>query len=412
MNPEEIKEDFPILLQEIHGQPLVYFDNAATSEKPTQVIEAVKEFYEKYNANIHRGIHNLSQKASELYENAHDEVAKFINAGGREEIIFVRNTTEAINLVAHSYGRKLHEDDEVVTTIMEHHSNILPWEVLAKRKGIKVKYVEVEENGTFNYDAFKEAITENTKLVTITHVSNVLGTINEVERVTQLAHNKDALILIDGAQSAPHMPVDVQEIDCDFFAFSGHKMIGPTGIGALYVKKKSLSRLSPYQEGGGMIDSVNWKAEEKKCSITRKGPPWKFEAGTPNIAGGIGFAEAVKYLEKIGMENIREHEKELTSYALDRIEDETEGVKIYGPRDPEIRGGILSFTVKNTSLSYHDVAAIFNEYGICVRSGFHCAQPLHEYLGSEGTVRASFYLYNTEKEVDKFINILKQIEKM
>lgn len=412
MDLEKIRGDFPILDQEIHEAPLIYFDNTATSQKPIQVIDAVKEFYEKYNANIHRGIHELSQKASEIYENAHDKVAEFINAGGREELIFVRNTTEAINLIAHSFGRELREGDEVVTTLMEHHSNILPWEALAEKKDIKVKYLKVQENGTFSLDAFKEAITENTKLVTVTHVSNVLGTINNVKKIAQLAHNNGAYLLVDGAQSAPHMPIDVQEIDCEFFVFSAHKMLGPTGIGALYAKKEILSQLSPYQRGGGMVDSVTWKMETKECKPRWKKPPWKFEAGTPNIAGGIGFAEAVKYLEKIGMHEVREHEKKLTKYALDRMEDELRKIKIYGSKDAKIRGSILSFTVENSSLSYHDVATILNEYGISVRSGFHCAQPLHEYLGIDGTVRASFYLYNTKREIDKFINVLKKIEEM
>lgn len=411
MDVKKIRCDFPILKRELHGHPLIYFDNAATSQKPKQVINAIKEFYEKAYANIHRGVHDLSQIASEKYENAHKKVAEFINAKSQKELIFVRNTTEAINLVAKTYVSNLEKGSEIVTTLMEHHSNILPWIELADRKNIKVRFVDLTENGNLDFNDLKEKISDKTKLVAVNHISNVLGTINDVKKITNLAHENNALVLVDGAQSAPHMAVDVTALDCDFFAFSSHKMLGPTGIGALYGKKEILERLPPYQSGGGAIDRVDWMSQRKTCSTTWKGLPWKFEAGTPHIAGGIGFAKAIEYLENVGIKEIHTHEKKLTRYCLARIKDEVESIEIYGPKDPQKHAGIISFNIKN-SLTYHEVAGVLNEYGIAVRSGFHCAQPLHKYLGSKGSVRASFYLYNTKEEIDKFINVLKTISKM
>lgn len=406
---KEIRSDFPCLNRKLHGNPLIYLDNTATTHKPSQVIESVKEFYENYNANIHRGIHDLSQQASEMYENAHDKVAEFINANGQEEIIFVRNTTEGINLVAHSYQPHLEKGDEILVTLMEHHSNILPWLELEKRQGIHVKFVRIKEDGTLDYKDLKTKLTRKTKLVAVTHISNVLGTINNVKKITKLAHEKNALVLVDGAQSAPHIPVNVKDIDFDFFTFSGHKMLGPTGIGVLYGKEHLLRDLIPYQRGGGSIESVKWTPKKKRVTTKWKGLPWKFEAGTPNIAGGIGLAEAIKYLEEVSMSSIQKHEQKLTKYALDRIQDEVENITIYGPTDPKLRVGVISFTIDSTSLTYHDVAGIFNEYGIAVRSGFHCAQPLHEFFEIKGSIRASFYLYNTKEEVDRFIKILKKV---
>ncbi|NIQ06778.1 MAG: cysteine desulfurase [Candidatus Korarchaeota archaeon] len=410
MDVEKIRRDFPILTRKIHDTPTIYLDNTATSQKPTKVINAVKNYYEKYNANIHRGIHDLSQEASEMYDKAHKTVAEFIHANSKKEIIFVRNTTEAINLVAKTFGTKLKRGDEILTTLLEHHSNILPWLALEKERGIKVKFVKVKENGVLDLEELKEKLTGKTKLIAITHISNVLGTILPVKEITKIAHEKGALVLVDGAQSAPHMSVDVNAINCDFFAFSGHKMLGPTGIGVLYGKEKLLNELPPYQRGGGAIDKVHWVSKRETCTIRWKSLPWKFEAGTPNIAGGIGLAEAVKYLESVGMDVIRNHERKLTSSALKQME-EIDGVTIYGPKDPNKRAGILSFTIEG-ELNYHEVAGIFNEYGICVRSGFHCAQPLHEFLGSKGSVRASFYLYNTKSEVEQFLSVLTDISEM
>lgn len=403
MNVKKIREDFPILKRKINGKPLIYFDNTATSQKPIQVINAIREFYEKHNANIHRGVHTLSQEASEMYEEAHDKVAKFINARGREGVIFVRNTTEAINLVAYSWGlNNLKEGDEIVATVMEHHSNIVPWQFLEQRKGVVLKFVDINDDGTLKMEDYEKLITEKTKLVTVTHVSNVLGTINDVVKIGKLAHEVNALFLVDGAQSVPHMPVDVRKIDCDFLAFSGHKMLGPTGIGVLYGKEELLQKMEPFLGGGDMIHEV-WLHKATYNTL-----PWKFEAGTANIAGGVGLAAAIDYLEKIGMENIREHEKKLTEYALKKME--IENIHIYGPLDVKIKGGVISFNIKD--LNPHDVAALLDEHGIAVRSGHHCAQPLMRRLGVNGTVRASFYIYNTKEEIDIFVEALEKIVKL
>ena len=403
MDVEKIREDFPILRRKINGKPLVYFDNTATTQKPVQVINAVKEFYEKHNANIHRGVHTLSQEASEMYEEAHYKVAEFINARKKEEIIFVRNATEAINLVAYSWGmNNLKSGDEIVATVMEHHSNIVPWQFLEQKKGVVLKFVEINDDGTLKMEEYERLITDRTKLVTVTHVSNVLGTINDVIKIGKLAHEVGALFFVDGAQSVPHMPVDVKKIDCDFLAFSGHKMLAPTGIGVLYGKEEILKGMEPFLGGGDMIHEV-WLHKATYNTL-----PWKFEAGTPNIAGGVGLAAAIDYLERIGMENVREHEKELTEYALKEME--VEGVEVYGPLNVDIRGGVISFNIKD--LNPHDVAALLDEQGIAVRSGHHCAQPLMRRLGVKGSVRASFYVYNTKEEVDFFVQNVKRIIKM
>ena len=409
LDVEKIREDFPILSRKINGKRLIYFDNTATSQKPIQVINAIKEFYEKHNANIHRGLHTLSQEASELYEEAHDEVASFIGADGREEIIFVRNTSEALNLLAFTIGLKeVSESDEIIVTIMEHHSNLLPWFTLAKKVKAHLKIVDIKPDYTLNYEMFEELISDKTKIVAITHMSNVLGTINDVKKIARIAHENDALVIIDGAQSVPHLPVNVKELDIDFLAFSGHKMLGPTGIGVLYGRRDLLDAMPPFLLGGDMIRAVHCDISGT-CDVIWNKLPWKFEAGTPNIAGGIGLAEAVRYLRKIGMDNVRRHEEELTRYALRRMKEEFEGIiNIYGPSRVEVRGGIISFNVEG--LDPHEVALYLDEYGIAVRSGFHCAQPLHEMLGlKNGSTRASFYIYNTKEEIDIFITALREI---
>ena len=407
-NPYEIRKDFPILDREINGYKLIYFDNAATSQKPRQVIDVMKEFYEKYNANIHRGVHTLSQEASELYENAHKEVANFINADGMEEIVFVKNTTEAINLVAYSWAlNKLSEGDEVLTTLLEHHSNIIPWEILSKIRGFKVKYADINADGTLNIESLEQLTTEKTRIICVSHVSNVTGAINDVKRIAKLAHENDAIIILDGAQSVPHMPIDVKNLDVDFLAFSGHKMLGPTGIGVLYGKRELLEEMEPFLGGGSMIKSVRCRSPNGNCQIEWHDLPWKFEAGTPNICGGIGLMEAVKYLRRIGMENVQRHERELTEYVLKRF-GEFEKVKFYGPKDASLKCGIIPFNIDG--MNPHDVALMLDSFGIMVRSGYHCAEPLHRRLGIKGSARASFYIYNTKEEIDRFIEVLRNIE--
>ena len=407
-NPYEIRKDFPILDREINGYKLIYFDNAATSQKPRQVIDVMKEFYEKYNANIHRGVHTLSQEASELYENAHKEVANFINADGMEEIVFVKNTTEAINLVAYSWAlNRLSEGDEVLTTLLEHHSNIIPWEILSKIRGFKVKYADINADGTLNIESLEQLTTEKTRIICVSHVSNVTGAINDVKRIAKLAHENDAIIILDGAQSVPHMPIDVKNLDVDFLAFSGHKMLGPTGIGVLYGKRELLEEMKPFLGGGSMIKSVRCQSPNGNCQIEWHDLPWKFEAGTPNICGGIGLMEAVRYLRRIGMENVQRHERELTEYVLKRF-GEFEKVKFYGPKDASLKCGIIPFNIDG--MNPHDVALMLDSFGIMVRSGYHCAEPLHRRLGIKGSARASFYIYNTKEEIDRFIEVLRNIE--
>jgi cysteine desulfurase/selenocysteine lyase len=409
LDPYKIREDFPILKRKINNHPLIYFDSAATSQKPRQVIEVIKEFYEKHNANVHRGVHTLSQEASELYENAHEEVAEFINADGVEEIVFVRGTTEAINLVAYTWGlRNLKGEDEVLVTLMEHHSNIVPWEMLSKINGFQVKYVEVNHGETLNYEAFENAISNKTKIVCFSHVSNVTGVVNDVKRIAKIAHDYGALTLVDGAQSVPHLPVNVKDLDVDFLAFSGHKMLGPTGIGVLYGKREVLEEMEPFHGGGEMIREVSFNSVTRRCSISWNDLPWKFEAGTPNICGGIGLMEAIRYLRGIGMENVKAHEEMLTEYAMQRVQ-ECRKVKVYGPKDASVKCGIIPFNVDG--LSSHDVALFLDNYGIMVRSGFHCAQPLHEIFKLKSSVRVSFYIYNTREEIDRFVEVLKEIER-
>ena len=410
MDPYKIREDFPILKRKINNHYLIYFDNAATSQKPRQVIEAIKSFYENCNANIHRAVHTLSQEATEVYESAHEEVAKFINAKDIAEIVFVRGTTEAINLVAYTWGlRHLKRSDEVLLSLMEHHSNIVPWELLSRINGFNIKYAKVKDDGTLDYEDLENKFSSKTKIVCLSHISNVSGVINDVKRIARAAHERGALILVDGAQSVPHLPVDVKDLDVDFLAFSGHKMLGPTGIGVLYGKKEFLEKMEPFQGGGEMIKEVSFNKGTERCSITWNDLPWKFEAGTPNICGGVGLMEAVKYLKKIGMESVAEHEVMLTEYAVKRMK-ECKKVTVYGPKDLSLKCGIIPFSVEG--LSSHDIALFLDNYGIMIRSGFHCAQPLHQVFRLPSSARASFYIYNTREEIDQFVKVLKEIEQI
>ena len=395
---DRIRKDFPILNREINGHKLIYLDNAATSQRPWQVAQAVYDFYTKHNANIHRGLHTLSEEATEMYEEAHRAVKEFINARTWEEIIFTRNTTEAINLVAYSLGvRRFKPGDEIIITMMEHHSNMVPWQMLKDLYGIKLHYIKLRPDGTLDLEHYRSLLSPNTKLVSVAHVSNVLGVINPVKEIIKLAHDVGALVLIDAAQSAPHLKLDVQEIDCDFMAFSGHKMLGPTGIGVLYGKKELLEEMDPFLRGGDMIKQV--KIEGASWNDL----PWKFEAGTSNIAGSIGLKAAIEYLRNIGMDCIFEHEKALAKYTINKLK-EIEEVKLFGPEE---RIGVISFIVEGISPDLVGIA--MNEKGIAIRTGCHCAQPLHEFFGIRGTARASFYLYNTFEEADKFIERLKEI---
>ena len=389
-----IREDFPILEREVGGEPLVYLDNAATSQTPERVIDAIGHYYRHYNANVHRGIHQLSQEASIAYEEAHDRVAEFVGAEGREEIVFTKNTTEAMNLVAYAWGlAELGPGDEVVLTEMEHHASLVTWQQIGKRTGAEVKYVPVTDEGYLDMDAAADLITDDTAMVSVVHVSNTLGTANPVGDLADLAHDHGAYLFVDGAQSVPNRPVDVGEIDADFFAFSGHKMCGPTGIGVLYGKEHLLESMSPYLYGGDMILKVTFE------DATWNELPWKFEAGTPNIAQGIGLAEAIDYLEDIGMERVQHHEEGLAEYAYDRLT-EHDDVEVYGPPADD-RGGLVSFNVDGVHA--HDLSSILNDHAVAIRAGDHCTQPLHDKLGVSASARASFYLYNTREEVDALV---------
>ncbi|WP_427126302.1 cysteine desulfurase [Priestia megaterium] len=395
MNISDIRKQFPILDQEVNGSPLVYLDSAATSQKPLAVIEAIEKYYKEYNSNVHRGVHTLGTRATDGYEGAREKVRKFINAKSTEEIIFTRGTTTALNTVAASYGRaNLKPGDEIVITYMEHHSNIIPWQQVAKETGATLKYISLTEDHALSLEEVKSTITSNTKIVSIMQVSNVLGTINPVKEIAEIAHANGAVMVVDGAQSTPHMKVDVQDLDCDFFAFSGHKMGGPTGIGALYGKKELLEKMEPIEFGGEMIDFVNL------YESTWKELPWKFEGGTPIIAGAIGLGAAIDFLEEVGLDNIQVHEHKLAQYALDRLS-QVDGITIYGPKE---RAGVVTFNIED--VHPHDVATVVDADGIAIRAGHHCAQPLMKYLNVSSTARASFYLYNTEEEVDKLVSSL------
>ena len=404
INVLKIREDFPILKRHVNGKPLVYFDNAATSQKPTTVIDAVDRFYREYNANIHRGIHKLAEEATLAHENARENVGKFINAKHTEEIVFTRNATEAMNLVAHSWGRaNIGKGDKIVLTIMEHHSGIVPWQMLAQEKGARVEFIKIDKDGFLRQNEIQELIDEETKIVSVAQASNVIGTINPVKDIAKAAHRVGALCMVDAAQSVPHMRVDARDIDCDFMAFSGHKMLGPTGIGVMYGKKDILEKMPPFLGGGEMIKEVH------TTGASWKDLPYKFEAGTPNIAGAIGLGAAVDYLRKIGMGNVHDHEKQITAYSLDKMGG-VQGTVVYGPKDVNRRVGVISFNLGD--IHAHDLASILDEDGVAVRSGHHCAQPLMEFLDIPAATRASFYIYNTKEEVDVFINALEKARKL
>jgi cysteine desulfurase/selenocysteine lyase len=402
---KDFRKDFPILEREINGNKLVYLDNAATSQKPKQVIDSISEYYSNYNANVHRGIHTLSEEATKLYEDSRKRVANFIGAQP-EEVIFTKGTTESLNRVAISWGLKnLKKDDVVLLSDFEHHSNMIPWLEEVKVVGAKISYLESNENGEVTLDEVKKKISDNeskVKIISITHASNVLGTIVPVKEICKIAHEKGILVCVDGAQAVPHMKVNIQSIDCDFYAFSGHKMLGPMGIGVLWVRKEILDKLEPYEYGGGMVDEVTYE----KATYTEA--PVKFEAGTPNVSGAIGLASAIGYLENIGMDEIRNHEIELNRYALEKLSSIT-NLEIIGPKEAEKRTGLISFVVKNVHA--HDIASVLNGFGVAVRSGHHCAMPYHRKHQISATTRISHYLYNTKEDIDKLIEgVNKAIE--
>ena len=398
----KIREDFPILGREVYGRPLVYLDNAATTQKPRCVVEAITDEYYNVNANVHRGVHYLSQQATDLHEAAREKVRLFINARSTNEIIFTRGTTESLNLVVSSFcDGMMQEGDEVIVSVMEHHSNIVPWQLQAAKKGISIRVIPMTDEGELRLDEYEKLFTERTKIVSVTHVSNVLGTVNPVEEMIHIAHEHGVPVMVDGAQSTPHFAVDVQAMDCDFFAFSGHKMYGPTGIGVLYGKEEWLDRLPPYQGGGEMIESVSFE------KTVFEHLPFKFEAGTPDYVATTGLAKAIDYMTAVGMDNIQRHERELTEYAMQRLS-EVEGIRIFG-RAPR-KDAVVSFLVGD--IHHLDMGTLLDRLGIAVRTGHHCAQPLMIRLGIQGTVRASFAMYNTCEEIDALASGIERVSKM
>ncbi len=399
LNVHSVRKDFPILERTVYGKPLVYLDNAATSQKPNSVIRALTEYYERYNSNVHRGVHALSMEATDRYEEARRKVAGFIGAPSAESVIWTRNVTEAINLVAYSWASKnVHEGDNIVTTQMEHHSNLVPWQRVADANGAELRIVPLNRDGTLDLTDIDSIITTSTRLLAFTQMSNTLGTINPAERLIAKARSVGATVLVDAAQSVPHMPVDVVELDCDFLGFSGHKMLGPTGIGALYAKPEVLESMEPFLTGGEMVLQV-WNERATWNEL-----PMRFEAGTPNIADAIALGAAVDYLQDLGMDNVREHEKQITAYALSRFR-EIEEVDVYGPEDPEIRGAIFSF--HSDSVHPHDLGTFLDREGVAIRTGHNCTMPLMREMGIAATARASFYVYNLEEEVDFLVDTLK-----
>lgn len=399
---QKIREDFPILSRMVYNKPLVYLDNAATTQKPLCVLDAMREEYLNVNANVHRGVHYLSQQATDLHEEARETVRRFINAPSTSEIIFTRGTTEGLNLVAASFTEEMmKEGDEVIVSVMEHHSNIVPWQLQAAKRGIAIRVIPMDETGKLDIEEYEKMFNEHTKLVSVAHVSNVLGTVNPVKQIVKIAHDHGVPAMIDGAQSTPHFRVDVQDIDCDFFVFSGHKMYGPTGIGVLYGKEQWLDKLPPYQGGGEMIESVSFE----KTTFERL--PFKFEAGTPDYVATHGLATAIKYIENIGIDNISRHEQELTEYCMKRLE-AIDGMRLFGT----VKGkdAVVSFLVGN--IHHLDMGTLLDRLGIAVRTGHHCAQPLMDRLGIQGTVRASFALYNTKEEIDVLANGIERVAKM
>ncbi|WP_254905195.1 cysteine desulfurase [Clostridium tyrobutyricum] len=400
---KNIRKDFPILSIKVNNKDLVYFDNGATTQKPKAVMEAVKRYNEGLNGNPHRGAHYLGVTSTEAYESSREKVREFIGAEKASEIIFTRNATESLNLVAYSYGLNfINKGDEIVIPVSEHHSNILPWQMVARAKGAVLKYMYPNEDGRLTEEEYKSKITDKTKLVAIAQMSNVLGTKYQVKEISKYAHEKGAVVLIDGAQSAPHMKVDVKDIDADFFVFSGHKMLASMGIGVLYAKERFLLEMPPFLRGGDMIEYVT----EQDATFAEL--PFKFEAGTQNVEGAVSLSAAIDYLNSVGLDNIETYETELTEYALKKLSD-IEYVTVYGPKDVKDRGGIVSFNIKD--IHPHDVASILNNYGVAVRAGHHCAQPLMKYLKIQASARASFYFYNTREEIDKFVDAVKQVRK-
>lgn len=391
------KKDFPIFTQQVHGHPLVYLDSAATSQKPFQVIEALENYYKTYNSNVHRGVHTLGTQATDAYEGAREKVRRFINARSTKEIIFTRGTTTSINLVAQSYAcARLSKGDEILITPAEHHSNLVPWQQVAKQTGATLKYCSLRANGTLNFEHAKEQINENTKIVAIHHVSNVLGAIQPISELTALVHRYGGIIVVDGAQSVPHLRTDVQQLDVDFLAFSSHKMLGPTGVGVLYGKEHLLEEMEPVEFGGEMIEEVSF------YESTWKELPWKFEGGTPIIAGAIGLGAAIDYLESVGMDRIEQHDRSLAEYAMEELS-RVDGVTIYGPKE---RMGLVTFNLDG--IHPHDVATVLDTEGIAVRAGHHCCQPLMKWLEVPATIRASFHIYNDEEDVDRLVKGLKK----
>lgn len=403
LNVSSIRNDFPILNTLVNNNKLVYFDSAATTQKPLYVLDKMKEYNTLNNGNPHRGAHTLSVKATECYDSVREKVKEFINANSSKEIIFTRNTTEALNLISNSYGMNfINEDDEIVLLISNHHSNIVPWQMIAKAKKARLKYIYTDKNGNISLDKAKKTITNKTKIVSLSHVSNVLGNIYPVKDIIKISHDAGAICIVDGAQSVPHMKIDVLDLDADFYTFSGHKMLGPMGIGVLYGKEDILNKMSPFLTGGDMIEYV----EEQDSTFAPL--PYKFEAGTQNIEGVVGLGASIDYIEKIGIDNIYNHEKELLSYGLEKLK-EIPFINIYGSDEVENRGGVISFNAEG--VHSHDVSSILDSYGVSVRSGHHCAQPLMKYLGLNSTCRVSFYIYNTREEIDIFIESLKNVRK-
>jgi len=399
---QQIRNDFPILSREVYGRPLVYLDNAATTQKPLQVLDAMREEYLNVNANVHRGVHYLSQQATDLHEAAREKVRQFINARSAAEVVFTRGTTESINLVAQTFCETfMNEGDEVLLTDMEHHSNIVPWQLQARKRGIVVRHLPIDDRGQLLTDRLDGLLTEKTRLVAMTHVSNVLGTVNPIALVIRKAHERGIPVLVDAAQSAPHMPVDVQALDCDFLTFSGHKMYGPTGIGVLYGKEEWLDRLPPYQGGGEMIDTVSWE------KTTFEQPPLRFEAGTPDYVATHGLATAIDYINKVGFEAIQAHERELTRYCMEQLRT-IPGMRFFG--EAEEKDAVVSFLVGN--IHHLDMGTLLDRLGIAVRTGHHCAHPLMQRLGVTGTVRASFALYNTKEEIDLLAEGIRRVSNM
>jgi cysteine desulfurase/selenocysteine lyase len=401
-DPQIVKKDFPILARHINGHPLSYLDSGATSQKPKQVLDAERDYYEHHNANVHRGAHTLGDESTSLYESAREKVARFIGAAHKEEIVFVRNTTEAINLVACAWGlSNLKQGDVILSTLMEHHANLVPWQEVARGMGVRLELVGLTEDGRIDMADYRAKLKLKPKMVAFTHVSNTLGTVNPVVEMTKLAHKAQALVLIDGAQAVPHMRVSVQEIGCDFYAFSGHKMLGPMGIGVLWGRKSLLEAMSPFLTGGGMISEVY------PDHATWAELPDKFEAGTPNVAGAVGLAEAIAYLERLGMESVRAHDEEIVTYALDQLA-QYQGLRILGPLDPTIRSGSVAF--EYSGVHAHDVATILDSEGVAIRSGHHCTMPLHNHLGVMASIRASFNVYTTKEDIDALLAALGKVK--